>query len=265
MKRIKSKITKSSTSKTAFVLGNGRSRLAIDPYELKQHGTLFGCNAAYRDCPLDYLVAVDGPIIYEIMQAKAHHDIPFYIANNKHIVDEQVNRIDPNLPGMMDSGSLAIILTQELGFRDVYLCGFDYKSSNHMHNNVYADTANYKRSTDPHVLDATEQSWYYRQMILFQRYPNTLFTRINGNDYEPPFTAPNFASIHINTFIDKYRLTKQELPEQTARQLPQKPKPKSQQQPVKDNDYNQPKPQQQPIKDNDYNQPGNPHPIWYRQ
>ena len=249
IQKIAQKTIKSSTSRVAFVLGNGRSRLAIDSWELKQHGTLFGCNAAYRDCPLDYLVAVDGPIIYEIMQSKAHLDIPFFIANNKHITDPNVNRIEPNLPGMMDSGSLAIILTQELHFRDVYLIGFDYKSSNRYHNNVYADTANYKRSTDPHVLDATEQSWYYRQMILFQRYPDTLFTRVNGNDFEPPFQADNFASIHIDTFINKYKLTRQELSEQTARQLPQKPKPKT---------------QTQLIKGNDYNQPGQHHPVWYK-
>lgn len=252
IQKIVQKNTKSSTSKTAFVLGNGRSRLAIDPWELKQHGTLFGCNAAYRDCPLDYLVAVDVFMIDEIITTQVHKDIPFYI-DDRHsaVIDPQVHKIETRYPGKMDSGTLALLLTQQLGFLDVYMIGFDYISSNKYHNNVYADTNNYKRTTDQHVLEVTKESWYQRQMILLNRFPDTLFTRVNGNDFEPPFEADNFASIHIDTFIDKYQLTRQEIPEQVPRILTQKIKqPKNQGAPP-------------PPKTNEYN-PGANHPVWYK-
>lgn len=242
----------SKPTRTAFVLGNGRSRLALDPYELKQHGTLFGCNAAYRDCPLDYLVAVDTFMIDEIITTQVHHNIPFYI-DDRHsaITDPLVHKIETRYPGKMDSGTLALLLTQQLGFKDVYLCGFDYVSNNNFHNNIYCDTKNYKRTTDQHVLEVTKESWYQRQMILLNRYPDTLFTRVNGNDFEPPFQADNFASIHIDTFISKYKLTKQDVPEQFARHLVQKVKQPKQQQTLP------------PPKTNDYN-PNASHPVWYR-
>lgn len=253
LKKFIGHFTSFNPTKTAFVLGNGRSRLAIDPWELKEHGTLFGCNAAYRDCPLDYLVAVDNFMITEILDCHAHYNIPFYV-NDKHtwITDTRVNRIDTKMSGLMDSGTLALLLTQQLGFKDVYLCGFDYVSNNKFHNNIFADTANYKRTTDQHVLEVTKESWYQRQMILFNRYPDTLFTRVNGNDFEPPFQADNFASIHIDTFIDKYKLTRQEIAEQVPRTLAQKVKqPKHQGIPPP------------PPKQNDYNDTAN-HPPWYR-
>ena len=44
----------------AFIIGNGVSRKPIDLHQLKGEGTIFGCNALYRDFPdYDYLVSID--------------------------------------------------------------------------------------------------------------------------------------------------------------------------------------------------------------
>lgn len=56
---------------TAFVIGNGMSRADFDLLHLKPFGTVFGCNALYRqyhpDYELpDYLVAIDDGIMQEI-------------------------------------------------------------------------------------------------------------------------------------------------------------------------------------------------------
>ena len=53
-------------TRKAFIVGNGPSRLEIDLEALREQGTIFGCNALYRDFPPDYLIAGDATIIAEI-------------------------------------------------------------------------------------------------------------------------------------------------------------------------------------------------------
>ena len=55
-------------SNVAFVLGNGESRRGIRIADLKQHGTVFACNAVYRTEEPDYLIAVDPKMIMEIAE-----------------------------------------------------------------------------------------------------------------------------------------------------------------------------------------------------
>ena len=45
---------------TAFIIGNGPSRLAINLHDLVGKGKIYGCNALYRDFDkFDYLVVID--------------------------------------------------------------------------------------------------------------------------------------------------------------------------------------------------------------
>ena len=43
----------------AFIIGNGTSRLEFDLMSIKDAGTMFGCNALYRDYEPDFLICVD--------------------------------------------------------------------------------------------------------------------------------------------------------------------------------------------------------------
>ena len=54
---------------TAFIVGNGESRNIFPITELKDKGTVYGCNAIYRDYPeiCDYIVAVNPPMYEEIL------------------------------------------------------------------------------------------------------------------------------------------------------------------------------------------------------
>ena len=45
--------------KRVFCIGNGESRQGFDLEKLRQHGTIYGCNAIYRDFMPDVLTAVD--------------------------------------------------------------------------------------------------------------------------------------------------------------------------------------------------------------
>ena len=52
-------------SDVAFVLGNGKSRLNVDPRNFQERGVVYGCNALYREFVPDYLVAVDVKMVNE--------------------------------------------------------------------------------------------------------------------------------------------------------------------------------------------------------
>jgi hypothetical protein len=58
---------------TAFVIGNGESRPIFPIQDLKGKGTIYGCNAIYRDNPTlcDHIVAVNPPMYDEL---KTWHD-----------------------------------------------------------------------------------------------------------------------------------------------------------------------------------------------
>ena len=53
-------------TKEAYIIGNGHSRLQVDLTELRKEGTIFGCNALYRDFSPDWLLSGDATIIKEI-------------------------------------------------------------------------------------------------------------------------------------------------------------------------------------------------------
>ena len=59
---------------TAFVIGNGESRNIFPIETLKGKGTIYGCNAIYRDHPklCDHIVAVNPPMHEEL--AKWHNN-----------------------------------------------------------------------------------------------------------------------------------------------------------------------------------------------
>lgn len=57
---------------TAFIIGNGESRLMFPIKDLKAHGTIYGCNAIYRDHPslCDRVFAVNREMYDEIQSVQ---------------------------------------------------------------------------------------------------------------------------------------------------------------------------------------------------
>ena len=64
--------------KKVFCIGNGESRKGFDLEILRKHGTIYGCNALYRDFMPDVLTAVDQGIMHEIYHAGVAQKIPCY-------------------------------------------------------------------------------------------------------------------------------------------------------------------------------------------
>ena len=89
----------------AFVIGNGLSRVGFDLNTLRGKGTIYGCNALYRDFMPDVLIATDDKIREEIELSEFNPDvlenipakIPFYTRRPGKIIKTHTDRNGKNL------------------------------------------------------------------------------------------------------------------------------------------------------------------------
>lgn len=135
---------------TAFVIGNGTSRKNIKLESLRDFGTIYGCNALYRDFDPDVLVAVDTKMILELNKARYQHRVPVWTNPNKSY--EKMSGFNFFNPSKgWSSGPTALWKASEDGFETIYIVGFDYKGIGDQYdkvNNVYAGTFNYKKTNE---------------------------------------------------------------------------------------------------------------------
>ena len=133
--------------KQAFVVGNGTSRSNIDLNILKNNGKVYGCNALYREFTPDYLIAVDVKMILEINKAGYQNKNTVWTNQNRAYREfKNFNYFNPSKG--WSSGPTALYLASEHDNEEIYILGFDYQGLDNKVNNVYADTTNYKKSTD---------------------------------------------------------------------------------------------------------------------
>ena len=131
----------------AFIIGNGISRSDIDLTKLKKHGTIYGCNALYREFMPDFLIAVDVKMILEISKNGIQHRVPVWTNNNKYFTKiSGLNYFEPSKG--WSSGPTALWKASEDGAEEIYILGFDYQGIDGKVNNVYAGTQNYKSKED---------------------------------------------------------------------------------------------------------------------
>lgn len=132
------------------MLGNGTSRSGIDLSKLKNYGTVYGCNALYREFSPDHLIAVDSKMILEIIDTGYHF---------KNLVWSNPNQTTKKIPNLnlmtphlgWSSGPTALYLASLHAHDEIYILGFDYVglgASTELVNNLYADTKNYKKLND---------------------------------------------------------------------------------------------------------------------
>lgn len=144
----------------AFVLGNGKSRLKINPEELKNRGKIYACNAIYRDFTPNYLISVDVKMIMELNENLVQHQTEVWTNfNSRYEKFTGFNYFNPSKG--WSSGPTALLLASQHFYEEIYILGFDYtgENNNSTVNNVYADTMNYKKSKDT----ATYYGNWYKQ------------------------------------------------------------------------------------------------------
>lgn len=158
----------------AFVLGNGRSRLTIDAPSLLSLGTVYGCNAQYREFDPHYLIAVDVKMVNEIIASGYHLNHTVWTNPNKGVSSKaNINFFSPHKG--WSSGPTALWFAASQGHQEIFILGFDYQGIDGKLNNVYADTFNYKKSSDTATFHG---NWLNQTERVIKEFKNTKFYRV---------------------------------------------------------------------------------------
>ena len=181
----------------SFVLGNGRSRLLIDPNDLRSYGPIYGCNALYREFEPDYLIAVDNKMITEIVNAR--YQLSHEVWTNPNIRYKSINGLKFFEPSLgWSSGPTALHLATKHEVAEIFIFGFDFTGIDGKVNNVYADTDNYKTSNQPATYYG---NWERQTESVVKSNPNLKFYRVvDDTYYAPAWQQHNFRHMHINEF-----------------------------------------------------------------
>lgn len=196
----------STTQRIGFVLGNGTSRKPINPEWLRPHGKIYGCNALYREFDPDYLVAVDVKMILELNKAGYQLKNPnvWTNPNRSYAKFTGFNYFNPSKG--WSSGPTALWLCSSHKYHTIFILGFDYKGLNEgqKFNNMYADTHNYKKSTDSATFFG---NWLRQTAITMQQHPQITYIRVIASDnYDPPELnkIENYSTITIEDFQKQF-------------------------------------------------------------
>ena len=194
--------------KVAFVLGNGTSRKSINLSELKQYGSVYGCNAIYREFLPDYLVAVDTKMIIELNKESVQHRCSVWTNPNKAFSKMSgFNFFTPSKG--WSSGPTALHMASDHGSDEIYILGFDYKGlgvNGEYVNNVYADTFNYKRSNERATYFG---NWLKQTATTVQKFSKKRYIRVLGENVFVPSELsklPNLTHISIEEFKKNFRI-----------------------------------------------------------
>lgn len=203
------KNTPKQSKKVAFVLGNGTSRVSINPNSLIEHGTIYGCNALYRSFAPDYLIAVDTKMIKEITSAGYHLKHAVWTNPNRYTKELYgLNLFNPNLG--WSSGPTALNFASHNGSEIIYILGFDYQGlgrKNELVNNIYAGTENYKNINDRATYYG---NWQRQTSMVIKRNPRKRYIRVvETENYFVPDSLiglENLEHITIEKFKKLFRI-----------------------------------------------------------
>ena len=206
--------------KTAFIIGNGESRNIFPIEHLKGHGTIYGCNAIYRDHPwlCDHIVSVNEPMHEEVMQwynwAKPK-ELTVHGPNDlsdwdyaKGLEDKVPNGLKlyrmwrgagklkyggkiktHDFAANKGSGCSALLLAAEAGHKHILFLGFDILGArqwemdepSRIQNNCYKETPNYAQRESMKAYMKYE--WMYQIRQILRKFPDTNFYYINRREY----------------------------------------------------------------------------------
>jgi hypothetical protein len=190
---------KSLNRDIAFVLGNGKSRLRLKCESLLDIGTVYGCNAQYREFDPHHLIAVDVKMVNELIESGYSQKGTVWTNPNKGIKDKtQVNMLNPHKG--WSSGPTALWFAATNGHKQIYIHGFDYQGQGGKFNNVYADTHNYKKSTDSATFFG---NWLSQTEKVIKEFTHTQFYRvIDTGAFIPDKLGPQYSNLKHVSYED---------------------------------------------------------------
>jgi len=190
------------TDSIAFVLGNGTSRSSIDLNKIKDFGTVYGCNALYREFSPDYLIAVDSKMIFEIAKSGYQNQNQVWTNPNKLYKNfENLNYFNPSKG--WSSGPTALWMASQHQHKKIYILGFDYKGLDNGKkiNNIYADTPNYKKSVDTATYYG---NWLRQTQTVIKENKKIQYFRVISLDNYCPDELNNFENLKTIT-VDQFQ------------------------------------------------------------
>jgi hypothetical protein len=186
---------------TAFVLGNGVSRQAVDLTQLSKHGEIYGCNALYREFAPAVLVSTDEPISREIQQSG--YSKTRYHYTRKPMPNSGAHKIPQQYYGF-SSGPVAVGIAAINHNRTIYLVGFDMGPTKHgLFNNVYAGTEFYRSTSS---VPTYTGNWVRQLLQIAKDFPKTSFVRVTGDTtakIKELDGTVNFRNLSMEDFLDR--------------------------------------------------------------
>ena len=160
----------------AFVLGNGVSRQAVTLETLRELGTVYGCNAIYREFVPHVLISTDAPISAAIQNSGYSQQHVHYTRRPNS--DSGSRRICQQYFGY-SSGPIAVAQAALDRHHVIYLLGFDMgPTRTGRFNNVYADTEFYKKSS---AAPTYTGNWARQLCSVMKDFPRVSFYRVSGD------------------------------------------------------------------------------------
>ena len=160
---------------------------------------MYGCNALYREFDPDYLIAVDVKMIIEINKSGYQLKTPVWTNSNKaYHKFVGFNYFQPSKG--WSSGPTALWMASEHDNDEIYILGFDYQGLGDTVNNIYADSPNYKRSTDKATYFG---NWLKQTCITCQKFYKKRYIRVLGDNAFIPkelTKVPNLEHISLAKF-----------------------------------------------------------------
>ena len=167
-------------------------------------GSVYGCNAQYREFSPHHLICVDVKMVNEVIAAGYHKTHSVWTNPNKGVSTKQhINFFNPHKG--WSSGPTALWFAASQGHKEIYILGFDFQGINGKFNNVYSDTFNYKKSTDAATYHG---NWLSQTEKVIKEFKHTKFFRVIEPDAFIPDklgpTLSNLSHITIEDFGEKF-------------------------------------------------------------
>lgn len=165
---------------------------------LKDKGKVYGCNAIYRDFMPDYLVAVDSKMVDELVKNSVETQTEVWTNYNKLTESYKGLRYFNPSKGW-SSGPSALMLASLHKHTTIYILGFDFigLDNNTFFNNVYADTDNYKKSTETATYYG---NWFKQTTDVFKDFDDIKYVRVTNGDSLEWGSYNNFRQISYLDF-----------------------------------------------------------------
>lgn len=185
---------------TAFCLGNGVSRQVVNLEQLHQHGSIYGCNAIYKEFEPDVLTATDQPISTRIQESGYSARKRFY--TRRCIPGRGAHQIPKKYYGNSSGPASAAIAALD-GHDTIYLLGYDMgPDSKGKFNNVFAGTEFYKPIGSEPTFTG---NWVKQIRTVATDFPMITFIRIVGpttQRHEDLENVKNLQHLDIALFLN---------------------------------------------------------------